>query len=689
MRLHHLSITAFGPFASTVEVDFDELAEAGLFLLTGATGAGKTSILDAVCFALYGQVPGDRAGAKHLRSDHAAPQTAPSVTLRFSVGEREFLFRRAPAWSRPKLRGTGETRVQAQVLVEEKVGGAWTTRTHRLDDAGLLVTHLLGMTCTQFTQVAMLPQGRFQAFLRASSAERHAVLQQLFRTDRFERVERWLVERRVTARRASDARLEEVAASINRLREAAGTDDELDWTEDLDTAIHSGVVAAWTGATAAAAADGAATAQEQSARADAALGAADRALAEARRTADLQARGRRAEEELAALDARRSEVATAAERLTRHQQALPLAALVGNREQARATAREAAERWQLQRAPLLDRLGADVTRDDLARALRHAHAAHDLAVAFGPRARDRSEAVDRMAAARARLQSLEATVAELDVTLSTQPAQIKDAVAAVHEARAAAARQPVVAAAVERLAELVAAARRAELVGLELVAARTEVLAATETAQQLRERYLDVREARINGMAGELAGQLASGCSCPVCGSAEHPAPATSTTTGAGRAEEDHARKAAEDAAFELQARQVGLATLESEAALLDERLQDVDRAPLPGRLAEAQDETERLDPLVAALDFLVAREAECRARLLEAERTRSAALLDRAAISVEIDQISTQLTTITDAWEALLAVPGAAPDEDPAGGLDALIRTRAAQVDLLSLIHI
>lgn len=93
MRLHHLSITAFGPFASTVEVDFDELAEAGLFLLTGATGAGKTSILDAVCFALYGQVPGDRAGAKHLRSDHAAPQTAPSVTLRFSVGEREFLFR--------------------------------------------------------------------------------------------------------------------------------------------------------------------------------------------------------------------------------------------------------------------------------------------------------------------------------------------------------------------------------------------------------------------------------------------------------------------------------------------------------------------------------------------------------------------------------------------------------------------
>ncbi|MET0840274.1 MAG: AAA family ATPase, partial [Marmoricola sp.] len=79
MRLHELSITAFGPFVDTVRVDFDDLAEGGLFLLTGDTGAGKTSVLDAVCFALYGAVPGDRQGAKRLRSDHAAPTVAPSV----------------------------------------------------------------------------------------------------------------------------------------------------------------------------------------------------------------------------------------------------------------------------------------------------------------------------------------------------------------------------------------------------------------------------------------------------------------------------------------------------------------------------------------------------------------------------------------------------------------------------------
>ncbi len=201
MRLHELSITAFGPFVDTVHVDFDELAAGGLFLLTGDTGSGKTSVLDAVCFALYGEVPGDRHTARHLRSDQAAPQTEPLVVLSLSVGGRTFRFTRSPAWERPKRRGSGTTRVQAHVVVEELRSGEWIALTNRLDEAGQLVTGLLGMTCTQFTQVAMLPQGRFQAFLRASSTERHAVLQRLFRTRRFEEVERWLVERRVDLRR--------------------------------------------------------------------------------------------------------------------------------------------------------------------------------------------------------------------------------------------------------------------------------------------------------------------------------------------------------------------------------------------------------------------------------------------------------------------------------------------------------
>jgi exonuclease SbcC len=113
VRLHHLEITAFGPFADTVTVDFDHLSDAGLFLLSGATGAGKTSVLDAVCFALYGDVPGDRNAAKRLRADQAAAGAAPCVTLEATLSGRRFRIVRSPAWDRPKKRGTGTTTQQA------------------------------------------------------------------------------------------------------------------------------------------------------------------------------------------------------------------------------------------------------------------------------------------------------------------------------------------------------------------------------------------------------------------------------------------------------------------------------------------------------------------------------------------------------------------------------------------------
>ena len=133
MRLHTMEVTAFGPFAGTERVDFDALADAGLFLFTGPTGAGKTSILDAVCFALYGQVPGARAGTRGLRSDHAAAGLPPEVRLEVTLRGRRLRLTRSPQWERPKQRGSGTVTQNAKVLLEELSAGAWTTLSTRLD----------------------------------------------------------------------------------------------------------------------------------------------------------------------------------------------------------------------------------------------------------------------------------------------------------------------------------------------------------------------------------------------------------------------------------------------------------------------------------------------------------------------------------------------------------------------------
>ncbi|UFN45074.1 AAA family ATPase [Nocardioides okcheonensis] len=239
MRLHHLEVTGFGPFADPARIDFDALSDAGLFLLSGPTGAGKSSVLDAVCFALYGDVPGDRATAKRLRSDHAGDDVVPRVVLEATLSGRRFRIDRSPAWRRPKKRGTGTTTEQARVVISERRRDpdgtdAWHPLSTRLDETGHLVTRLVGMTLPQFCQVALLPQGRFQAFLRARSEERHALLQQVFRTERFDQVERWLRERRVELRRASDDHRATLADLASRVSEVSGDPAPDDWPDIPD-----------------------------------------------------------------------------------------------------------------------------------------------------------------------------------------------------------------------------------------------------------------------------------------------------------------------------------------------------------------------------------------------------------------------------------------------------------------------
>lgn len=225
MRLHRLTLTAFGPFAGSHTVDFDELSAAGLFLLHGATGAGKTSVLDGVCFALYGGVPGSRQGNR-LRSDHAGQDTLTEVVLDLTVGSRRLEITRRPEQPRPKKRGSGWTMEKAVTLLREHTAGQWRALSKSHQEAGEELRQLIGMSREQFCQVVLLPQGEFATFLRATATERAALLGRLFDTRRFKAVEEWLrAERRAAEQRvaAGDGELLRLA---ERMGQAAGDDPE-------------------------------------------------------------------------------------------------------------------------------------------------------------------------------------------------------------------------------------------------------------------------------------------------------------------------------------------------------------------------------------------------------------------------------------------------------------------------------
>ncbi|MEU6998566.1 AAA family ATPase [Nonomuraea sp. NPDC046570] len=232
MRPHRLTLTAFGSFPGTETVDFDALAEAGLFLVHGPTGAGKTTLLDALCFALYGQVPGQRNNARSLRCDHAPAGAGPRVTLEISLRGRLLRIERSPAWQRPKLRGTGFTEEKAKVVVQEGHASGWQGLTTRFDEAGDLIGGLVGMNADQFCQVAMLPQGDFARFLRAEGEDRRKLLERLFAVKVFTQAEGWLAEHRKATWREQQEGRQEVDFAVNRLEEAAG--------EDLVRAVAAG-----------------------------------------------------------------------------------------------------------------------------------------------------------------------------------------------------------------------------------------------------------------------------------------------------------------------------------------------------------------------------------------------------------------------------------------------------------------
>ena len=530
MRLHHLTVHAFGPFAGTVDLDLEELGDSGLYLIHGPTGSGKTSLLDAICFALYANVPGDRVTTT-LRSHHAPDTEVTRVVLELTLAGRRLRITRSPAYERPKKRGSGTTTEQARVQLDEYVAGAWESLSSRIDETARVLDDLLGMGLDQFRRVVMLPQGHFAAFLRATDEERREVLERLFDVTDYVAVEEHLTARRQEAQSSLASARTALAGHTGRLTEIVAA-AEVDLTgvsgfsevgepldhlrpEDLwstvkaiDDALEAHVGEVMT------LVDDAQRRQRLTRT----------ALDAGRRGEDLRSRGRRARSTLEELSVVAEEHAARRRRLARARDARTVLPHVEARQRAdrAVTAAEAARGEALvQVTGLADRDVATlyeqlVTHDDVLTTARHE---------FDQLERLRREVPRSAAEMTARAQAVTRAVQALTAA-RTRSEEVLEARRQVDEA---AERLAEVAPLVAALTEL--AATRSSVAEVEQEHRHSTDLrqAAHDAVLSCREHLQVLVQERLDNMAGELAAQLVAGQACAVCGSPDHPAPAAAT----------------------------------------------------------------------------------------------------------------------------------------------------------------
>ncbi|MEU0333601.1 SMC family ATPase [Streptomyces sp. NPDC006193] len=676
MRLHRLDITAFGPFGGTQTVDFDALCAAGLFLLHGPTGAGKTSVLDAVCYALYGSVPGARQSGQgaHLRSDHAPPGTRTGVRLDLTVAGRRLEITRQPPWERPKLRGRGTTVDKAQTWLREydSAAGVWRDRSRSHQEIGEEITQLLGMSREQFCQVVLLPQGDFARFLRADAEARSRLLGRLFDTQRFADVEKRLAERR----RATEARVREgdaaLLADAHRMQQEAGDAMELPELAPGDPGLAAAVLEAAAVARSTAR-ERLAVAHCRLAAAESAHAAARRALDEARELARLQQRFAEARQRAERLREQAAGHRAAQERMERARKAEAVAPALELREAAEAEHRRAAEAEARARG-LLPAPHADAGAGGLTAAARRT--AEELGGLDAARRAERrlAELAEERAVLDRQERADEDVLREADTWLDGWDATRAALQARIDSAREAATRAEQLAVQRAPLRRRLDAARTRDRLAADLEQAQQRAHASAQRALDARAHWLDLKEQRLNGIAAELAAHLADGEPCAVCGATEHPAPARKVAGHVDRATEDRALAAYQRA---------------EEQHTTDERSLGALREALAAAGAEAGDTpAERLAAEADALEQEYARarrEASAlhaaQEELRRAEQEREQRLADRQQAAVRAASRLSRRDTLERERTLLQA------ELEQARGNAGSVAARAAQLERLAAL--
>ncbi|MFG2383894.1 AAA family ATPase [Streptomyces avermitilis] len=639
MRLHRLDITAFGPFGGAQTVDFDDLSAAGLFLLHGPTGAGKTSVLDAVCYALYGAVPGARQSGQGmtLRSDHAAPSTRTEIRLELTVAGRRLEITRQPPWARPKKRGAGTTTDKAQSWLREHdaAAGSWKDLSRSHQEIGEEITQLLGMSREQFCQVVLLPQGDFARFLRADAEARGKLLGRLFDTHRFAEVEKRLAERRravEAAVRDGDATL---LADAHRMQQAVGDVVEVP-LPDLapgDPGLAETVLT-WAAVARCTARERETLAHCAHTAAESAQAAADRILDDVREVARLQRRFTEARERAARLEERSDAHREAQTRMERARKAEAVAPALDLRDAAEAEHRRATTDEARARTDLPETF-AGAGAPGLAAAARKA--AEELGGLESARRAERrlGELTEERASLDRQERADDDVLQDAESWLATWEATRADLQAGIESAQEAATRAEQLAVRRDPARARLAAARRRDRLSRDTDEARARALAAREQATDARTHWLDLKEQRLQGIAAELAAGLVDGESCAVCGALDHPAPARKIAGHVDRETEERALTAYQRADEQATADERRLGSVREDLAAATAEAGD---APTAELAQEAQElERRHAEARAAASGLHTARQRLAQAELEHERRVadqQQAALRAAARVS-------------------------------------------------------
>ena len=651
MKIRWLRIVGIGPFAGAHTVDFSSFEDSGLFLLEGPTGAGKSTLIDAITFALYGDVARTKDASKdRLRSNHISDSEPSEADLVFEVATGIYRVTRTPAYTPAGKKSQRNSKSTLTRVVEDPdAPDGWRTVEPIASgprDVGFEIPAIVGLDKDQFLQTIVLPQGKFSQFLNATSDAREQILRDIFDTQIYVDFTKALVDAAASSKRGIEERriaaigaFERVRSLNDALSEDAHTDApsaqersaEIEEAAQLDAgAEDSSAVTRW----AEDACDRAREAHAQTLRvaeaATATAREASRALSEGRALAEAQAEHARVSATLAELTASEEAIASDRELAGQARRALAVAPL----DAAEASARDRLEAAGDQVAALSPALGDEDSIDP-------SSLTPETVTDLGERAQEMRDEATRtrgslqealalersLPEARAGIESLRsrreqasARIASIEAEREELPQRIEQGAQALRLMRADADTLPEAASALRAINERLDASMQADLLRAALLGASDELREATAAAKLANAAAADGHDLWIAQSASALARELEEDAPCPVCGSTTHPTPAPAADGEITReqvAALDQARDRAEAALRDAQARHQDLVRRIAQ-------LNEVAGAPTP----TLETERDRAAELVATLEALSPQIADIEAALAQ-ERSRLDGLTD------------------------------------------------------------